>query len=65
MASRLSDAEDTELAIMRAGLPCLEPYVINTDSAVWGISRIAFRALALARWWHSVTGPDGLRWVSA
>jgi hypothetical protein len=34
MATRLSDTEDTELANMLAGLPCLEPYAMNTDSAI-------------------------------
>ena len=36
----------------------------RAESAVWSISRMALPALELARWWHSVTGPRGLPWIS-
>ena len=36
----------------------------RTESAVWSISRAARRAMPLVRCRHSVTWPDGLRWVS-
>ena len=41
------------------------PHNAPPYSAVWSISHHAYRAPALARLWHSVTGPGSLCWVSA
>jgi hypothetical protein len=59
---RPTQAEPDNLRTFTAEIDTLTQHA---ESAVWSISRIPFRALALPRWWHSVTGLSGLRWVSA
>jgi hypothetical protein len=43
-------------------IPTLDPKR-STYSAIWSISRVVCQRRTLARWWHSVTWQDGLRWV--
>ena len=49
---------------LRAGThTCLLPDR-HSYSAVWSVPRVGCRGMPLACPWRSVTGPEGLRWVS-
>jgi hypothetical protein len=55
-------SELADLCLLSALTPDVER---RKYSAVGSISHLSCRAPAAARLWHSVTGPGGLRWVSA